>query len=148
MGNGGYSNPDITTGYDPNICAGFVRKEGWAIPGNDILSSPAKQPDYASCCSQCQATFGCIAFTYLPASQECSLKTNIVSGGNLTGDRISGYNPGFPVQADDYASCCSICQATPKCVAYAYTISKKLCWPKTSSGAGGIFQDDTISAFN
>ncbi|CAF1368347.1 unnamed protein product [Rotaria sordida] len=68
-----------------------MRKDNWDIPGNNILSSPIKQPDYASCCSQCQATSGCIAFTYSPLSQRCSLKKSMGTGGNATGDSISGY---------------------------------------------------------
>ncbi|CAF5066610.1 unnamed protein product, partial [Rotaria sp. Silwood1] len=57
------------------MCGGFVRKDAWNIPGNDILSSPVQQPDYASCCSTCQATYACIAFTYSPLSQQCWPKT-------------------------------------------------------------------------
>ncbi|CAF4134824.1 unnamed protein product, partial [Rotaria sordida] len=74
------------------MCGGFARKEGWNISGNDISSSPVQQPDYASCCSQCQITPGCIAFTYSPSSQQCSLKTSIDSGGSSADDTISGYN--------------------------------------------------------
>ncbi|CAF4254764.1 unnamed protein product, partial [Rotaria sordida] len=73
------------------MCDGLVRKDGWDIPGNDILSSPVQQPDYASCCSKCQATPECIAFTYSPSSQRCSLKTSMHNGGNSTGDTITGY---------------------------------------------------------
>ncbi|CAF5118583.1 unnamed protein product, partial [Rotaria sp. Silwood1] len=74
------------------MCSGFVRKDGWNIPDNDILPSPLQQPDYASCCSQCQATSECVAFTYSPSSHGCSLKTSMGSGGNSTGDNITGYN--------------------------------------------------------
>ncbi|CAF1509007.1 unnamed protein product, partial [Rotaria sordida] len=74
------------------MCGGFARKEGWNISGNYISPSPVQQPDYASCCSQCQVTLGCIAFTYSPSSQQCSLKTSIDSGGSSADDTISGYN--------------------------------------------------------
>ncbi|CAF5026781.1 unnamed protein product, partial [Rotaria sp. Silwood1] len=74
------------------MCDGFIRKDAWDIPGNDILPSPVKQPDYASCCSQCQATYGCFAFTYSRSSQQCWPKTSMGSGGSATDDTISGYN--------------------------------------------------------
>ncbi|CAF1135485.1 unnamed protein product [Rotaria sp. Silwood1] len=73
------------------MCHGFMRKDNWDIPGNDTLPSPVKQPDYASCCSQCQSTSGCIVFTYSPSSQGCWLNTSMGSGGNSTGDNIIGY---------------------------------------------------------
>ncbi|CAF4204060.1 unnamed protein product, partial [Rotaria sordida] len=72
------------------MCGGFVRKDNWDIPGNDLLPSPVQQPDYAGCCSQCQATPECIAFTYSPSSQRCLLKTSIGGGGNSTSDTITG----------------------------------------------------------
>ncbi|CAF3872740.1 unnamed protein product, partial [Rotaria sp. Silwood1] len=75
-----------------NSCYRFVRQDGWDIPDNDILPSPVQQHDYASCCSQCRATFGCIAFTYSPSSQRCSLKKSMVGGRNSTGDTIAGYS--------------------------------------------------------
>ncbi|CAF0989337.1 unnamed protein product [Rotaria sordida] len=77
ISSGKNSTGDAITGYNPNMCGGFVRKDNWDIPGNDLLPSPVQQPDYASCCSQCQATYGCIAFTYSPSSQKCSLKTSM-----------------------------------------------------------------------
>ncbi|CAF4190988.1 unnamed protein product, partial [Rotaria sordida] len=92
IGTGSNSTGDKISGYHPDKCGGFERKDAWDIRGNDILTSPIQQPDYASCCSQCQATLGCIAFTYSSASQQCSLKTSIGSGRSSTGDRISGYN--------------------------------------------------------
>ncbi|CAF4182028.1 unnamed protein product, partial [Rotaria sordida] len=70
---------------------GFARIDNWDIPGNDLLASPVRQPDYASCCSQCQTTPECIAFTYSPSSRRCSLKTSIDSGGNSASDTITGY---------------------------------------------------------
>ncbi|CAF5119084.1 unnamed protein product, partial [Rotaria sp. Silwood1] len=72
------------------MCGGFIRKDAWDIHGNDILHSSVKQPDYASCCAQCQATYGCFAFTYSPSSHGCSLKTSIDNGRNSTSDTISG----------------------------------------------------------
>jgi hypothetical protein len=73
------------------MCNGFSRKDDWNIPNNDILSSPIQQPDYASCCSQCQATSNCTAFTYSPL-KECSLKTSTGTSGNATAGIITGYN--------------------------------------------------------
>ncbi|CAF4856731.1 unnamed protein product, partial [Rotaria sp. Silwood1] len=137
------------------------------MPENDILPPPAQQPDYASCCSQCQATPECMAFTYSPSSQQCSLKTSIGSSGNPTGDKISGYNPnscnGFvrknawnisgnellsPVRQSDYASCCSQCQTTPECIAFTYSPSSQQCSLKTSIGSGGNSAVDRISGYN
>ncbi|CAF4989089.1 unnamed protein product, partial [Rotaria sp. Silwood1] len=92
MGSGGNSTGGRVTAYNPNMCDGFIRKDAWDIPGNDILPSPVKQPDYASCCSQCQATYGCFAFTYSRSSQQCWPKTSMGSGGSATDDTISGYN--------------------------------------------------------
>ncbi|CAF1012621.1 unnamed protein product [Rotaria sordida] len=92
ISSGKSSTGDAITGYNPNICGGFIRKDNWDISGNDLLASPVRQPDYASCCLQCQATYGCIAFTYSPSSQRCSLKTSIDSGGHSTSDTITGYS--------------------------------------------------------
>jgi hypothetical protein len=74
------------------MCGSFIRKDNWDIPGNDILSSPVKQPDYASCCFQYQVTYGCAAFTYSISSLQCSLKARMGSVGNSTNDGITGYN--------------------------------------------------------
>ncbi|CAF1012637.1 unnamed protein product [Rotaria sordida] len=83
------------------MCGGFARIDNWDIHGNDILPSPVRQPDYASCCSQCQTTPECIAFTYSPSSQRCSLKKSMGSGGYSTGDSLTGYYliPNIPVDA-------------------------------------------------
>ncbi|CAF4961060.1 unnamed protein product, partial [Rotaria sp. Silwood1] len=168
MRSGGNSTGDTITGYNQNMCSGFVRKDGWNIPDNDILPSPIQQPDYASCCSQCQATSECVAFTYSPSSHECSMKTSMGSGENSTGDSITGYNPnicgGFvrkdawnipgndilssPVQQPDYASCCSICQATYGCGAFTYSPTSYGCFLKTSIGGAGHSTADTISGYN
>ncbi|CAF4026569.1 unnamed protein product [Rotaria sp. Silwood2] len=167
IGGGGNPTGDKISGYNPDKCGGFVRKDKWDIPGNDILSSPVEQPDYASCCSQCQAIFGCIAFTYSSSSYGCSLKTSIGSGGNSSDDRISGYNPdkcgGFvrkdkwdipgndilssPVKRPDYASCCSKCQATSGCMAFTYSPSSQQCSLKTSIDSGINTADDTITGY-
>ncbi|CAF3923207.1 unnamed protein product [Rotaria sp. Silwood2] len=167
IGSGGTSTDDKITGYNPNMCVGFVRKDAWDIPGNDILTSFVQQLDYASCCSQCQATSGCIAFTYSPSSQRCSLKTSMRSGENSTGDRITGYNPNTcsdfvrkdawdipgndilssSVQQPDYASCCLQCQTTPGCVAFTYSPSSHGCLLKTSIGSGGISTGDKITGY-
>jgi hypothetical protein len=53
-----------------------------------------------------------------------------------------------PVQAPDYASCCVKCQTTSGCKAFAYLPSTKECWPKTSSGNGGLSRSDRISGFD
>jgi hypothetical protein len=53
-----------------------------------------------------------------------------------------------PVQAPDYASCCVKCQTTSGCKAFAYSPSTKECWPKTSSGNGGLSRSDRISGFD
>jgi hypothetical protein len=73
------------------MCGSFIRKDNWDILGNDILSSPVKQPDYASCCFQYQVTYGCAAFTYSISTQVCSPKNSIVGGRNSTDDIIIGY---------------------------------------------------------
>ncbi|CAF1083776.1 unnamed protein product [Rotaria sp. Silwood1] len=150
------------------MCGGFVRKDAWNIPGNNILPSPVQQPDYASCCSKCQATSGCIAFTYSLSSQQCWPKTSMGSGENSTDDIITGYDPNMcgdfirkdawdipgndilpsPVQQPDYASCCSQCQATFGCIAFTYSLSSYGCSLKTSMGSGGNSTGDSISGYN
>jgi len=30
------------------MCGGFIRKDNWDIPGNDLLSSPVQVSDYAT----------------------------------------------------------------------------------------------------
>ncbi|CAF4142859.1 unnamed protein product [Rotaria socialis] len=55
---------------------------------------------------------------------------------------------GFPVQVLDYASCCSKCQATAGCIAFAYTISNKNYWAKTSVGPGAVPDNDILSGYN
>jgi len=75
-----------------SMSCGFVRKDGWDILGNDIANSFAQQPDYATCCSICQATSECAAFVYSPSTNDCWPKTSIGSGGNSNADRITGYN--------------------------------------------------------
>ncbi|CAF3826084.1 unnamed protein product [Rotaria sordida] len=151
------------------MCDGFIRKDNWDIPGNDILSSPVHQPDYASCCFLCQATYGCAAFSYSVSSQQCSLKARMGSAGNSTDGKITGYNresnmcgsfirkdnwdiPGndilsSPVHQPDYASCCSQCQATNGCIAFSYSPSSQQCSLKTSIGGGRNSTDDNIIGY-
>ncbi|CAF2785111.1 unnamed protein product [Rotaria sp. Silwood2] len=73
------------------MCGDFVRQDNWDIPGNDILFSPLQQSDYASCCTKCQTTSECVAFTYSPSNQRCSLKKSTGSGGNVADNSITGY---------------------------------------------------------
>ncbi|CAF1187919.1 unnamed protein product [Rotaria sordida] len=149
------------------MCDGFIRKDNWDIPGNDILSSPVHQPDYASCCFLCQATYGCSAFSYSVSSQQCSLKARMGSAGNSTDGKITGYNPNMcgsfirkdnwdipgndilssPVHQPDYASCCSQCQATNGCIAFSYSPSSQQCSLKTSIGGGRNSTDDNIIGY-
>ena len=75
-----------------NICGGFIRKDNWDIPGNDLLSSSVQVTDYASCCVKCQTTSGCKAFAYSPSTKECWLKTSTGNGGFSRSDRISGFD--------------------------------------------------------
>ncbi|CAF5143829.1 unnamed protein product, partial [Rotaria sp. Silwood1] len=56
-------------------CPNFVLQVGWDYYGNDIPPFPVPVPDYAGCCSQCEATIGCNAFAYSPSSRDCWLKT-------------------------------------------------------------------------
>ncbi|CAF4769237.1 unnamed protein product, partial [Rotaria sp. Silwood1] len=73
-------------------CASFIRKDGWDIPDNDILPSPVHEPNYDSCCKQCQATSECTAFIFEPSSERCWPKRSIGSGGNAIGGTVTGYN--------------------------------------------------------
>ncbi|CAF4200718.1 unnamed protein product [Rotaria sp. Silwood2] len=148
-------------------CSSFVRKDGWDIPDNDILSSPVHEPDYASCCKQCQATLECISFTFQPSSQLCWPKRSMGGGRNTTGDTITGYNPNMcheflrkeawdipgndiltsPVLQPDYASCCSQCQATLECTAFTYSPSSQQCSLKKSKDSGRNSTDDTTTGY-
>ena len=74
------------------MCGGFVWRDWWNIPENDIVNSSGQQPDLASCCSNCQATAGCAAFAYSPSTRECWPKTSMGISGYANGDTISGYN--------------------------------------------------------
>ncbi|CAF1188226.1 unnamed protein product [Rotaria sordida] len=151
---GGIFNDKKISGYKVNVCNDFVSKDRWNIPGNDILSSSVQQPDYASCCSTCQAIYGCFAFTYSPSSQQCWPKTSMSSENMCDGlVRKDGWDiPGndilsSPVQQPDYASCCSKCQATPECIAFTYSPSSQRCSLKTSMRNGGNSTGDTITGY-
>ncbi|CAF1151681.1 unnamed protein product [Rotaria sordida] len=168
MSSGKSSTGDAITGYNPNMCGGFVRKDNWNIPGNDLLASPVRQPDYASCCSICKVNSECAAFTYSPSSHECSLKTSMGGGGNSAHDSTTGYYlnacndfvrkdrwdisgndiSSSSVQQLDYASCCSTCQAIYECVAFTYSPTSQQCWPKTSMGSGKSSTGDAITGYN
>ncbi|CAF1158259.1 unnamed protein product [Rotaria sordida] len=91
-GDGGKSNGDRISGYSSNMCGGFVRKDEWDIPGNDISHSSIYASDYANCCIKCQATSGCKAFAYSPSTGQCWPKTSTGDNGYSNSDRISGYN--------------------------------------------------------
>ncbi|CAF4109462.1 unnamed protein product [Rotaria sordida] len=91
-GGGGKPEGDRISGYNSNVCGGFIRKDDWDIPGNDLLSSPVQVSDYASCCVKCQTTSGCKAFAYSPSTKECWPKANTGNGGFARSDRISGFD--------------------------------------------------------
>jgi hypothetical protein len=74
------------------MCGGFVRKDDWDIPGNDLSPSPVHVSDYADCCAQCRQTSECKAFAYAPSTNECWLKSSTGNGGFSRSDRISGLN--------------------------------------------------------
>ncbi|CAF1324576.1 unnamed protein product, partial [Rotaria sordida] len=76
-GDGGKPEGDRISGYSPNVCGGFIRKDDWDIPGNDLLPSSVQVSDYAGCCVKCQTTSGCNAFAYSPSTKECWPKTSI-----------------------------------------------------------------------
>ncbi|CAF1074318.1 unnamed protein product [Adineta steineri] len=89
-GGGGKPEGNRISGYSSNMCGGFIRKDDWDIPGNDLLPSSVQVSDYAGCCVKCQTTSGCKAFAYSPPTKECWLKTSTGNGGFSRSDRISG----------------------------------------------------------
>ncbi|CAF3974798.1 unnamed protein product, partial [Rotaria sp. Silwood1] len=166
MGNDIRENKDTISGYTHRGCPNFVLQVGWDYYGNDIPPFPVPVPDYAGCCSQCEATIGCNAFAYSPSSRDCWLKTGMGHDLRQNDDRISAHKhrgcpnfvlqvgwdyygndiPPFPVPVPDYAGCCSQCEATIGCNAFAYSPSSRDCWLKTGMGHDLRQNDDRISA--
>ncbi|CAF0987334.1 unnamed protein product [Adineta steineri] len=74
-----------------NNCADIVRKDAWDFLGSD-LGSPVTAPDYATCCSICQTTAKCFAFSYTESTQNCWPKSSMKDGGESDETTVSGYN--------------------------------------------------------
>lgn len=74
------------------MCAGFIRKDDWDIPGNGLLALPIQVSDYSSCCVRCQTTLEFKAYTCSPSTKECWLKRGVGNGDFPRSDRISGFD--------------------------------------------------------
>ncbi len=52
------------------------------------------------------------------------------------------------VYVSDYAECCTKCQHTQGCQAFAYAPSTGECWPKAHIGDGGRPAEDRVTGYN
>ncbi|KAF0711710.1 Aste57867_5126 [Aphanomyces stellatus] len=115
--------------------------------GNDLSST--NQDDPAQCCTDCQATSGCKAYTWVDGT--CYLKSSQGKRHAMPG-AVSGVLPIAKLQPacnverdvdyfgndlsttdqDDPADCCSDCQATKGC--QVYTWANGVCYLKSSQG--------------
>ncbi|KAH9182132.1 hypothetical protein AeNC1_015892 [Aphanomyces euteiches] len=136
-------------------CSAVV--DGVDYPGNDLAET--SRANYADCCKDCAATFGCAAYVWISLNGgTCSLKskadkTQAVPGAKAalrttttpppTNPQCSQVVDGVDYPGNDlaetrranYADCCNDCTATPGCAAYVWTsYNDGTCFLKSAAG--------------
>lgn len=139
--------------------------------GNDILSTPTYLSTVDQCCALCTSYSSCQAWTFVPLTGACWVKTNIgnkrlSSSGRYSGVRqattttttvktptcvnvVSNINfPGYDLTGVgsilSAADCCTICINTPACNAFSYWANYQYCYLKTAYSSS---QQDTYAGF-
>ncbi|CAK4070891.1 unnamed protein product [Aphanomyces euteiches] len=136
-------------------CSAVV--DGVDYPGNDLAET--SRANYADCCKDCAATFGCAAYVWTSLNGgTCFLKskadkTQAVPGAKAalrttttpppTNPQCSQVVDGVDYPGNDlaetrranYADCCNDCTATPGCAAYVWTsYNDGTCFLKSAAG--------------
>jgi hypothetical protein len=125
--------------------------------GNDLYATPCFVKTLEECCDLCGKVNECSAWTYLPKTGACWLKSKVTERRVMIDGRFSGCKqttvlppPPPPCQCKKVTGvnypgadlceiqnisssndCCELCRQTTGCVAFAYYTTYKYCYLKS-----------------
>lgn len=143
---------------DPAVISGAVGAPGPSCqlsPGVNSMGTIAAPPVAAAsagaCCGACaNATFKCVAFTFVESTGKCFLKNTtgapVADPGATSGTppspcsatqgvNVDGAIIAPPTQAADPGACCAACMAGAGCASWTFISATQKCFLRNTTGA-------------
>jgi hypothetical protein len=105
--------------YGPGFAPGACSAQPGVNNMGTIMGQPSIQTDPVGCCAECQATSGCVGYTYVESSSECFLKSKLGSPVSDPGATSGGIAPPNANGAVDTTQVCAGRPCRARCVTCA-----------------------------